>query len=139
PRPTFCHSATTAERQVRAAYLLQFPLELNSEEKSIYKIDYSGFCGLRKEGRISLILLVGAGRFERPTPCAQGRCATRLRYAPTLYEFDSKLPFPRMQPGRPALAGSRNRKRLLTCPIPQATVSSPGAYNLLCGSSSEVK
>ena len=28
-------------------------------------------------------LLVGAGRFERPTPCAQGRCATRLRYAPT--------------------------------------------------------
>ena len=33
---------------------------------------------------ISLILLVGAGRFERPTPCAQGRCATRLRYAPTL-------------------------------------------------------
>ena len=27
--------------------------------------------------------VVGAGRFERPTPCAQGRCATRLRYAPT--------------------------------------------------------
>ena len=32
---------------------------------------------------IKLISLVGAGRFERPTPCAQGRCATRLRYAPT--------------------------------------------------------
>jgi hypothetical protein len=32
--------------------------------------------------------LVGAGRFERPTPCAQGRCATRLRYAPT---FDAPL------------------------------------------------
>ena len=31
-----------------------------------------------------LVSLVGAGRFERPTPCAQGRCATRLRYAPTL-------------------------------------------------------
>jgi hypothetical protein len=28
--------------------------------------------------------MVGAGRFERPTPCAQGRCATRLRYAPTI-------------------------------------------------------
>ena len=27
--------------------------------------------------------LVGAPRFERGTPCAQGRCATRLRYAPT--------------------------------------------------------
>ncbi len=27
--------------------------------------------------------LVGAIRFERTTPCSQGRCATRLRYAPT--------------------------------------------------------
>ena len=31
--------------------------------------------------------MVGAGRFERPTPCAQGRCATRLRYAPTLTDY----------------------------------------------------
>jgi hypothetical protein len=29
-------------------------------------------------------LLVGAARFELATPCAQGRCATRLRYAPTI-------------------------------------------------------
>jgi hypothetical protein len=28
--------------------------------------------------------LVGAARFELATPCAQGRCATRLRYAPIL-------------------------------------------------------
>src|SRR5579864_1862005 len=35
--------------------------------------------------------LVGAGRFERPTPCAQGKCATRLRYAPTCNcSLDSK-------------------------------------------------
>ncbi len=27
--------------------------------------------------------LVGARGFEPPTPCAQGRCATRLRYTPT--------------------------------------------------------
>src|SRR6516225_3914007 len=27
--------------------------------------------------------MVGARRFELPTPCAQGRCATRLRYAPS--------------------------------------------------------
>ncbi len=27
--------------------------------------------------------LVGAVGFELTTPCAQGRCATRLRYAPT--------------------------------------------------------
>jgi hypothetical protein len=30
-----------------------------------------------------IIDLVGARGFEPPTPCAQGRCATRLRYAPT--------------------------------------------------------
>src|SRR5579884_152485 len=34
--------------------------------------------------------LVGARGFEPPTPCAQGRCATRLRYAPTFYTFDFK-------------------------------------------------
>ena len=28
--------------------------------------------------------MVGAGRFERPTPCSQSRCATRLRYAPDM-------------------------------------------------------
>src|SRR5271165_2797336 len=32
--------------------------------------------------RNSLKSLVGAARFELATPCAQGRCATRLRYAP---------------------------------------------------------
>ena len=48
-----------------------------------YDFIYGGFLRLFKIGRNCLILLVGAGRFERPTPCAQGRCATRLRYAPT--------------------------------------------------------
>jgi hypothetical protein len=38
-----------------------------------------------------LILLVGARGFEPRTPCAQGRCATRLRYAPTSYIPDFKL------------------------------------------------
>lgn len=28
--------------------------------------------------------MVGARGFEPPTPCSQNRCATRLRYAPTL-------------------------------------------------------
>jgi hypothetical protein len=36
-------------------------------------------------------LLVGARRFELLTPCAQGRCATRLRYAPTLLETTTPL------------------------------------------------
>ena len=42
--------------------------------------------GLERETSLCKPLkgLVGAGRFERPTPCAQGRCATRLRYAPTV-------------------------------------------------------
>ena len=29
--------------------------------------------------------LVGATGFEPATPCAQGRCATRLRYAPMFF------------------------------------------------------
>ena len=33
------------------------------------------------------ILLVGAWRFELQTSCAQGRRATRLRYAPTELSF----------------------------------------------------
>ena len=34
-----------------------------------------------------LVCLVGAEGFEPPTLCSQSRCATRLRYAPTL-SFD---------------------------------------------------
>ena len=34
-----------------------------------------------------LLFLVGARRFELRTPCAQGRCATRLRYAPTFFLY----------------------------------------------------
>ena len=37
-----------------------------------YKIDYSGISKAAGDGRIRLILLVGAARFELPTPCAQG-------------------------------------------------------------------
>src|SRR5437763_5530979 len=39
--------------------------------------------------RLSIMFMVGARGFEPPTPCAQGRCATRLRYAPTV--LHSKL------------------------------------------------
>src|SRR5438477_9528031 len=45
-----------------------------------------------------LAMVVGALGFEPRTPCAQGRCATRLRYAPTVLTcFDSKL-LPRTTP-----------------------------------------
>jgi hypothetical protein len=30
-----------------------------------------------------VLKVVGARRFELPTPCTQNRCATRLRHAPT--------------------------------------------------------
>ena len=36
----------------------------------------------------AFVYLVGAARFELATPCAQGRCATRLRYAPTLIDLE---------------------------------------------------
>ena len=37
-----------------------------------------------KSNKMGTILLVGAPRFELGTSCAQGRRATRLRYAPTV-------------------------------------------------------
>ena len=60
--------------------------------------------------------MVGAIGFEPTTPCAQGRCATRLRYAPTLRSsIDSKL-LPRTRPqlgicARPARPSRTRRRR----------------------------
>src|ERR1700726_5082451 len=48
--------------------------------------------GLARALPKTLILLVGAARFELTTPCAQGRCATRLRYAPTTFDCSSAHP-----------------------------------------------
>jgi hypothetical protein len=45
---------------------------LNLEDRRSYRIDYSEILEGARNGRKCLILLVGAGRFERPTPCAQG-------------------------------------------------------------------
>jgi hypothetical protein len=43
-----------------------------------------GFSNWRFQNSLMLQgILVGAIGFEPTTPCAQGRCATRLRYAPT--------------------------------------------------------
>jgi hypothetical protein len=75
------------------------------------------FCLPGGRSYLKVIVLVGAGRFERPTPCAQGRCATRLRYAPTLYLSDSKLlpramQRPLLQPWQnPGLGGNRCKYR----------------------------
>ena len=47
--------------------------------------------------------MVGATGFEPATPCAQGRCATRLRYAPTqrLYSASDASPATRQKRARP--------------------------------------
>jgi hypothetical protein len=47
-------------------------LLLNAEESLSYDIVYSGSRMGRTNARIGLISMVGAGRFELPTPCAQG-------------------------------------------------------------------
>src|SRR5512140_2369922 len=39
--------------------------------------------GRREESRRPFDFMVGARRFELPTPCTPCRCATKLRYAPT--------------------------------------------------------
>ena len=58
--------------------------------------------------------MVGAGRFERPTPCAQGRCATRLRYAPT---FVASLILDHLRNLR-HFPGCPNRPGLAACSMP---------------------
>src|SRR5688572_16978716 len=64
--------------------------------------------------------LVGATGFEPATPCAQGRCATRLRYAPTL-----KIPsVPPFRTGR-TTDGLRQPGRRLAGNAPPRSVRSP--------------
>ena len=36
--------------------------------------------------------MVGAGRFELPTPCSRSKCATRLRYAPPDRQLEGTAP-----------------------------------------------
>ena len=52
---------------------------MNLEESNSYKFNYSRFRRSKNKNRIHLILLVGAGRFERPTPCAQGSFQQRRK------------------------------------------------------------
>ena len=62
---------------------------------------------------------VGARGFEPPTPCAQGRCATRLRYAPKL--------LPSLRPlRRPAQALT---VRAASRPAPLLVIQKPRAHS----------
>jgi|SRR5579871_92456 2'-5' RNA ligase len=76
--------------------------------------------------------LVGAIGFEPTTPCAQGRCATRLRYAPTiLSELILKhvaIFFPLC--AQHGSAGPRQTKFARRDPSPRAAL---GMYNLQPG------
>ena len=70
---------------------------------------FLGISWAQCSGRIanSLKILVGAGRFELPTPCSRSKCATRLRYAP-----------PDRNPPRDAAAGAvvRGGSGPIACP-----------------------
>ena len=71
--------------------------------------------------------LVGARGFEPPTPCAQGRCATRLRYAPKAAN-DTRAAWVRQFARRIAAAV---RRRDVTARRPPAA-SSPAAMHERC-------
>src|SRR5215210_5031662 len=66
--------------------------------------------------------VVGATGFEPATPCAQGRCATRLRYAPTRIPWHSSA-F-RSRPGSAVAKLSQNDRLSQTPPVQRAAISS---------------
>src|SRR4029453_15058422 len=69
--------------------------------------------------------VVGATGFEPATPCAQGRCATRLRYAPTLKILNTTA-VSRSAPVRDLRFSGEN------CLRTQFPVPEPPAHQLTC-------
>ena len=61
-----------------------FPRKLMNSISHDLSIHLRGKKNAQELNRKQFRKLVGATGFEPATPCAQGRCATRLRYAPTL-------------------------------------------------------
>ncbi len=92
-----------------------------------YKIIYSGSLEAAGNGRIWLIPLVGAGRFELPTPCAQDRCATRLRYAPTGIALSFYAKPPRQNVNR-VCSSSRRLFAASEKPVPPRLVEPAGWF-----------
>src|SRR5262249_7364453 len=75
---------------------------------------------LRKCQELTINELIGATGFEPATPCAQGRCATRLRYAPTLKTQESYRLSPNLSDAshftsRPAIDHSFRPANLTIC------------------------
>src|SRR5713226_6122196 len=62
-----------------------------SEQAAGTKMGTAGRIKLMDRSAKYLKEVVGAPRFELGTSCAQGRRATRLRYAPTVRDFDSTV------------------------------------------------
>src|SRR3978361_1076510 len=56
--------------------------------------------------------MVGAERFELPTLCSQSRCATRLRYAPTLVIIAPEAPNLKSQSRSPDALSELPKSRL---------------------------
>ena len=61
-----------------------FPRKLMNSISHDLSIHLRGKKNAQELNRKQFRKLVGATGFEPATPCAQGRCATRLRYAPTV-------------------------------------------------------
>src|SRR6185503_4938991 len=79
---------------------------------------------------------IGAPRFELGTPCAQGRCATRLRYAPS--EAPKRQQSVRAAPLECQTAASKEAFPLTPSGLPaigKATVSSAEALSKCAGRS----
>ena len=53
------------------------------EERGMQKRREPFACRCQAEDCGGSFLMVGATGFEPATPCSQGKCATKLRYAPT--------------------------------------------------------
>jgi hypothetical protein len=67
-------------------------------------------------------MLVGAEGFEPPALCSQSRCATRLRYAPTLFTlYREQVSFERTFDWHtPQPLGGSNGARLMECVLRSA-------------------
>ena len=78
------HSNTRTRSSIGFPFRLSGAVVANfTDDAGVSTKFYSGFFWHPGDAWICLILMVGAVGFELTAPCAQGRCATRLRYAPT--------------------------------------------------------
>src|SRR5204862_7683666 len=81
--PVLCHLSYTHHVSLDCSIVLAFPPR-QARQKGFEPLTHGleGRCSIQLSYWRGRLVDVGASRFERPTTCSQGRCATRLRYAP---------------------------------------------------------